>query len=79
MEHHDKALPIDIRTLGDLAERVHAYAKALHYKETGIGSDDGDSTLPWLVRRLILCSGVMEFPIDLTQSLILRRLPHSKH
>ncbi len=34
MEHHDKALPIDIRTLGDLAERVHAYAKALHYKET---------------------------------------------
>jgi FKBP12-rapamycin complex-associated protein len=33
MEHDDKALPIDIRTLGGLAEKCHAYAKALHYKE----------------------------------------------
>ena len=33
MEHDDKALPIDIRTLGSLAEKCHAYAKALHYKE----------------------------------------------
>ena len=33
MEHVDDALPIDIRTLGKLAEKCHAYAKALHYKE----------------------------------------------
>lgn len=33
MEHDEKALPIDIRTLGDLASKCHAYAKALHYKE----------------------------------------------
>lgn len=33
MEHDDKRLPIDIRTLGSLAEKCHAYAKALHYKE----------------------------------------------
>ncbi|KAK9480797.1 armadillo-type protein [Lipomyces japonicus] len=33
MEHDDKALPIDIRTLGQYATRCHAYAKALHYKE----------------------------------------------
>lgn len=33
MEHDDKPLPIDIRTLGSLAEKCHAYAKALHYKE----------------------------------------------
>jgi FKBP12-rapamycin complex-associated protein len=33
MEHSDKSLPIDIRTLGDLAERSHSFAKALHYKE----------------------------------------------
>ena len=33
MEHHDKPLPIDYRTLGALAEKCHAYAKALHYKE----------------------------------------------
>ena len=34
MEHDDKPLPIDIRKLGKIAERCHAYAKALHYKET---------------------------------------------
>ncbi|CAN0155629.1 unnamed protein product, partial [Ectocarpus fasciculatus] len=28
-----EALPIDIRLLSNLAERCHAYAKALHYKE----------------------------------------------
>ncbi|KYQ91695.1 protein kinase [Tieghemostelium lacteum] len=33
MELHEKPLPIDIRTLGALAEKCHAYAKALHYKE----------------------------------------------
>jgi FKBP12-rapamycin complex-associated protein len=33
MEHDEKPLPIDIRTLGQLAEKCHAYAKALHYKE----------------------------------------------
>ncbi|KAH6595076.1 hypothetical protein BASA61_003876 [Batrachochytrium salamandrivorans] len=33
MEHDDKALPIDIRTLGYMLPNVHAYAKALHYKE----------------------------------------------
>lgn len=33
MEHDDKALPIDIRTLGHEAGRCHAYAKSLHYKE----------------------------------------------
>ncbi|KAK9482498.1 armadillo-type protein [Lipomyces starkeyi] len=33
MEHDNKALPMDIRTLGQYAIRCHAYAKALHYKE----------------------------------------------
>ena len=33
MEHDDKALPIDIGTLGKYAAKCHAYAKALHYKE----------------------------------------------
>ena len=28
MEHNDKPLPIDIRKLGTLAEKCHAYAKA---------------------------------------------------
>eukprot|EP00959_Pyramimonas_sp_CCMP1952_P078524 1641067-Pyramimonas_sp.AAC.1 len=34
MEHDEKPLPVDIRTLGALAEKCRAYAKALHYKET---------------------------------------------
>lgn len=33
MEHDEKALPLDYRTLGALAEKCHAFAKALHYKE----------------------------------------------
>jgi FKBP12-rapamycin complex-associated protein len=33
MEHDEKPLPVDIRTLGALAEKCRAYAKALHYKE----------------------------------------------
>jgi FKBP12-rapamycin complex-associated protein len=34
MEHDEKPLPVDIRTLGALAEKCRAFAKALHYKET---------------------------------------------
>lgn len=33
MEHDEKSLPIDIRTLALYAQKCHAYAKALHYKE----------------------------------------------
>ena len=33
MELVDKPLPIDITKLGALAEKCHAYAKALHYRE----------------------------------------------
>ncbi|DBA66640.1 TPA: hypothetical protein ACH3X2_002209 [Trebouxia sp. C0005] len=33
MEHNEKKLPLDTRTLGALAEKCHAFAKALHYKE----------------------------------------------
>ncbi|KAF8519025.1 phosphatidylinositol 3-kinase [Hysterangium stoloniferum] len=33
MEHEDKRLPIENRTLGEYALQFQAYAKALHYKE----------------------------------------------
>lgn len=33
MQHQDQTLPLDVRLLGDLAERCHSHAKALHYKE----------------------------------------------
>ncbi|KAL3747797.1 hypothetical protein ACJRO7_016586 [Eucalyptus globulus] len=32
-EHYGKPLPIDIRLLGSRAQKFHAFAKALHYKE----------------------------------------------
>lgn len=33
MEHDENPLPVDIATLGAVAENCHAFAKALHYKE----------------------------------------------
>uniref|UniRef100_A0A7S1SYY6 Serine/threonine-protein kinase TOR n=1 Tax=Tetraselmis chuii TaxID=63592 RepID=A0A7S1SYY6_9CHLO len=39
MEHDEKILPLDTRTLGALAEKCHAFAKALHYKEMEFQAD----------------------------------------
>ncbi|KAI7861526.1 armadillo-type protein [Spinellus fusiger] len=39
MEHDHRVLPIDIRTLAMYAQKCHAYAKALHYKETEFHQD----------------------------------------
>ena len=33
MEHDDNPLPVNTSTLATLAQKCHAYAKALHYKE----------------------------------------------
>lgn len=49
MEHDDKALPIDIRTLGAYAARNHAYAKALHYKELEFLSETSPETIEALI------------------------------
>ncbi|KAI9327967.1 armadillo-type protein [Obelidium mucronatum] len=49
MEHDDKALPIDIRTLGQYAGRCHAWAKALHYKELEFLQDPLPSTVESLI------------------------------
>ncbi|KAK4695205.1 serine/threonine-protein kinase mTOR, partial [Lecanoromycetidae sp. Uapishka_2] len=49
MEHDDKALAIDIRTLGAYAAKNHAFAKALHYKELEF---EGEKT-PSMVEALI--------------------------
>ena len=49
MEHDDKALPIDIRTLGLYATKCHAYAKALHYKELEFISDPLTNTIESLI------------------------------
>ncbi|KAI9341262.1 armadillo-type protein [Zopfochytrium polystomum] len=49
MEHDDKALPIDIRTLGRYAAKCHAFAKALHYKELEFLSDPAPQTIEALI------------------------------
>ncbi|GBE86637.1 Serine/threonine-protein kinase tor2 [Sparassis crispa] len=49
MEHEDKALPIENRTLGEYAMKYHAYAKALHYKELDFFSE----TSPTIIEALI--------------------------
>jgi len=49
MEHDDKSLPIDIKTLGAYAARCHAYAKALHYKETEFTGDQSAENIESLI------------------------------
>ncbi len=49
MEHDDKALPIEISTLGSYAAKCHAYAKALHYKEMEFMSDPLPDTIEALI------------------------------
>jgi len=49
MEHDDKALPIDIRTLGMYAAKCHAYAKALHYKELEFLQEPQSSVIEALI------------------------------
>ena len=41
MEHDEKPIPVDVRTLGMIAERSRAYAKALHYKELEFATNPG--------------------------------------
>jgi FKBP12-rapamycin complex-associated protein len=49
MEHDEKPLPIDIRTLGQYASKCHAYAKALHYKEMEFISEPLTNTIESLI------------------------------
>jgi FKBP12-rapamycin complex-associated protein len=50
MEHDDKALPIDIRILGRVAGKCHAYAKALHYKELEFLQDQSGGAVEALIQ-----------------------------
>jgi len=49
MEHDDKPLPIEIRTLGKYAMTCHAYAKALHYKELEFMKDRSKEAIESLI------------------------------
>ena len=49
MEHDDKALPIDVRTLGMYAGKCHAFAKALHYKELEFNTEQNASAVEALI------------------------------
>eukprot|EP00698_Gefionella_okellyi_P003488 TRINITY_DN13298_c0_g1_i1.p1 TRINITY_DN13298_c0_g1~~TRINITY_DN13298_c0_g1_i1.p1 ORF type:complete len:2319 (-),score=474.81 TRINITY_DN13298_c0_g1_i1:41-6196(-) len=71
MEHDDKPLPIDIRTLGLLAEKCHAYAKALHYKEMEFQSQPGAT-----VEALISLNNQLQQPEAAVGILTAARLHH---
>lgn len=49
MEHDDKSLPIAITALGQYAQRCHAYAKALHYKELEFYEEPTTPTIEALI------------------------------
>lgn len=49
MEHDEKSLPIDIRTLANYAQKCHAYAKALHYKELEFMQEPKTNTIEALI------------------------------
>jgi FKBP12-rapamycin complex-associated protein len=49
MEHEEKPLPIEHRTLGEYAMKFHAYAKALHYKELEFFSESSPAIIEALI------------------------------
>lgn len=49
MEHDEKPLPIDIRTLAQYARKCHAFAKALHYKELEFLQEPKTATIEDLI------------------------------
>lgn len=49
MEHDDKPLPIPVLTLGEYAQKCHAYAKSLHYKELAFIQEPSTSTIESLI------------------------------
>ena len=49
MEHEDKPLPIENRTLGEYAMKFNAFAKALHYKELEYFAGNSSSIIEDLI------------------------------
>lgn len=49
MEHDDKPLPISTSNLGQYAQKCHAFAKALHYKELEFIQEPNTSTIESLI------------------------------
>ncbi|CEP63160.1 phosphatidylinositol kinase-related protein kinase TOR1 LALA0_S07e03752g [Lachancea lanzarotensis] len=49
MEHDDKPLPIPVPVLGEYAQKCHAYAKSLHYKELAFIQEPNASTIESLI------------------------------
>jgi FKBP12-rapamycin complex-associated protein len=49
MEHEEKPLPIEHRTLGEIANKYFAYAKALHYKELEYFAEPSPSVIESLI------------------------------
>lgn len=50
MEHDDKRLPISPKLLGKYAQKCHAFAKALHYKELEWSAEPTAETIEALIK-----------------------------
>jgi phosphatidylinositol kinase/protein kinase (PI-3 family) len=72
MEHDSKPLPIDISTLGLLAEKCHAYAKALHYKELEFRLDPSNT-----IEALISINNQLQQPDAAVGILVYAKHHHS--
>lgn len=57
MEHDERPIPVDVRTLGMIAQRSRAYAKALHYKELEFITNPGSC-----VAALIAINNQLQLP-----------------
>ena len=55
MEHEEKQLPIESRTLSEYATKFHAYATALHYMELEFFAE----TSPTIIEALISSSKIL--------------------
>ena len=62
MERHDRQLPMNTRTLGDIATRCQAFSKALHYREIEFHTHTAAQGSPRLVEALVSLHNSLQQP-----------------
>ena len=62
MERHDRQLPMNTRTLGDIATRCQAFSKALHYREIEFHTHTSAQGSPRLVEALVSLHNSLQQP-----------------
>ena len=62
MERHDRQLPMNTRTLGDIATRCQAFSKALHYREIEFHTHTSAQGSPRLVEAMVSLHNSLQQP-----------------